>query len=126
MTAPSASLIIATRVLTVQLSERKHAMPIRIFTPTYEQVWLPESDASDWICRYEIEWPEGIRKSRGHGIDAFQALHLTLQKIGIELYASSYHRDGQLCWKGQGDGYGFPVMKNARHLLVGDDAKYDA
>ncbi|WP_375463193.1 DUF6968 family protein [uncultured Methylobacterium sp.] len=60
----------------------------------------PELDDGAWICRYEIEWPEGTRSSYGAGFDAVQAIHLTLQKIGLELYKSEPHAKGRLAWGG--------------------------
>ena len=57
-----------------------------------------------------------------HGADALQALVIALQMIGAELYASEYHKLGQLFVEGQ-QGYGFPVAQNIRHLLVGFDAE---
>jgi len=61
----------------------------------------------------------------GHGVDRFQALFLTLQKIGADIYFSDYHKTGRLYFERQGSGYGFPVPKNARDLLVGDDKRFE-
>jgi hypothetical protein len=60
------------------------------------------------------------------GVDAFQALHLTLERIGLDLYTSPYHAAGELVWEKPGDGYGFPVPPNVRHLLVGADRQFGA
>ncbi len=74
-----------------------------------------------WICRYEIDWP-GQKKSRfAAGIDSIQALILAMQQIGIEMYASDYHKSGSLKWFEPAQGYGFPVPYTVRHLLIGDD-----
>ena len=54
-----------------------------------------------------------------------QALNLTLQKIGTELYMNPYHAAGELVWKGPGEGYGFPVPKNGRDFLIGFDKEFD-
>ena len=58
----------------------------------------------------------------GHGVDALQALVLTLQMIGAEIYSSSYHREGRLRVYPTETGYGFPVPRSLRDLLVGVDA----
>ncbi|MDB5588091.1 hypothetical protein ABIB57_000868 [Devosia sp. UYZn731] len=61
-----------------------------------------------------------------HGQDGVQALLIAMQKIGIELYSSSYHRAGNLMLDRPGSGYGFPVPPIMRDLLVGNDAIDDA
>jgi len=45
--------------------------------------------------------------------------------IGAELHPSDYHTQGKLRWERPGDGYGFPVPNNIRHLLVGEDKKFE-
>ncbi len=90
------------------------AIEIRLFQPTQL--------AKSWGCAYEIDWPEGSKRMTAHGADALQALVIALQMIGSELYASEYHKLGQLFVEGQ-EGYGFPVAQNIRHLLVGLDAE---
>jgi len=52
-----------------------------------------------------------------------QAVLLTMQKIGTEIYMSEYHKSGRLLWTAPGRGYGFPVPSNLRDLLIGDDAR---
>jgi hypothetical protein len=58
-------------------------------------------------------------------VDAFQALHLTLQMIGFRLYVSTYHKFGALVFEKPGNGYGFPVPKIVRDLLIGDDKVFE-
>jgi hypothetical protein len=84
-------------------------------------VHMPSKDGDGWSCIYEIGWPERPRKSQGAGVDAVQALNIAMQKIGIELYLSSYHAQGSLEFQGTGKGYGFPVPSSMRGMLVGDD-----
>lgn len=85
----------------------------------------PRQGERDWSCAYEIGWPDGPRRSFGYGIDTTQAMLLALKAIGTDLYTSDYHRSGRLRWIEPGDGYGYPVPKNIRDLLVGNDAEYD-
>ena len=92
-------------------------IPIRLFSP--------EGSNKIWSCRYTIGWPDGTYSSSGHGVDQFQALFLTLQKIGADIYFSDYHKTGRLYFERQGSGYGFPVPKNARDLLLGDDKRFE-
>jgi hypothetical protein len=105
---------IAERIL--QLSDGT-PVPIRLEAPDLSEL--------GWRCRYTIGWPDGARDSAGYGADAIQALHLTMEKIGGELYMSEAHEAGQLVWPAAGDGggYGFPVPAIIRDLLVGDDRK---
>jgi hypothetical protein len=110
-------MIIATRVLTLRRSSDAVELAARLFAP--------EQDGTEWRCRYEIDWPEGQRASFAVGIDAVQALHLTLQKIGIDLYMSEHHASGGLVWMRPGQGYGFPVPKNGRAFLIGEDKRFE-
>jgi hypothetical protein len=106
-------MVIATRTLKLHDDNGDVEVPIRIFTP--------EQDESAWKCHYEVEWPDGKFESEGYGQDAVQAILLTFQKIGIELYVSDEHKSGNLMWGEPGKGYGFPVSKTVRDLLIGDD-----
>ncbi len=107
-------MLIAERTLEVFDGTDSHPVRITVQKPQ-------ETGFGDWVCEYEIGWPEGPRKFAGHGIDNLQALMLALQMIGAELYTSNYHRAGQLRYKALSGGYGFPVPSNCRNLLVGDD-----
>lgn len=85
------------------------------------RLYMPEQDEQAWICKYEIGWPAGEKRSFARGVDAIQAILLALYKIGIEIYTSDYHKAGELTWLAPGRGYGFPVSKSVRELLTGDD-----
>lgn len=89
------------------------------------RMFLPTGQARAWSCRYEIDWPDGRYASEAWGADALQAVHMAMQKIANDLYASPYHKLGQLSWPEQGSGYGFPMARNGRDLLVGQDRDYD-
>jgi hypothetical protein len=92
-------------------------MRVAILSPTEEQ--------QGWSCAYEIDWPAGLQRKLASGVDALQAMHLALQRIGTDLYTSNEHLEGRLRWKKVGDGYGFPVPKNLRGVLVGLDREFD-
>ena len=109
-------MVIATRSLTFRTQKGDIEIPIRVHAP--------EKAAVDWICRFEIEWPEGKAERWGAGSDAVQALLIALQMIGAEVYTSRHHESGRLAWFAPGRGYGFPVSNNIRDLLVGDDKKF--
>ena len=110
-------MVIAERSLSIEDGSEPKACKITMHAP--------EDTDGIWICRYTIEWPTAPEESFGAGVDAFQALHLTLQKIGITLYASAYHKAGILVFDKPGRGYGFPMPKNGRDPLIGDDKIFD-
>jgi len=107
-------MIIATRQLKIRTSSGDINVEVRLFKPTNED--------GMWVCNYEIDWPGATKKSFAGGVDAIQAMLLALQKTGIQLYTSDYHRDGSLYWNGSGGGYGFPIMSALHDLRVGDDS----
>jgi hypothetical protein len=109
-------MVIASRVLTLRDADAKIEIPIRISAP--------EQKDEAWICRYEIDWPEGTQSMTSEGADSVQALLVALKMIGAEIYSSSYHKSGKLMLEAHGKGYGFPVPSSLRDLLEGDDAKF--
>jgi hypothetical protein len=110
-------MIIAERILSLQTASEVRECRVLLRAPEYLD--------GMWICRYEIGWPDDPDTGFGAGVDAFQALHLTLQLIGFRLYASAYHKAGTLVFEQPGRGYGFPIPKNGRDLLIGDDKIFD-
>ena len=109
-------MIIATRDLVLRDQARAINIPVRIHAP--------ENAKGDWICRFDIGWPEGRVERWGTGVDAVQALLFAVQMIGAEVYASSEHKSGRLEWLEAGRGYGFPVPNTIADLLVGDDKRF--
>lgn len=107
---------IGTRILTVATPEGNKEVLIRLFAPVDRPPF--------WECAYQIDWPEGRFDSFAAGNDALHALHLAQLKIGTDLYMSRYHAEGRMAWLKPWIGYGFPVPKEARELLVGDDARF--
>jgi hypothetical protein len=110
-------MLIASRVLTLLDGNEKVRIPIRVFAPE-------KSQNGSWFCRYEIDWPSEQHQIDVGGVDSAQALVLSLQAIGAEIYSSNYHRCGKLYLDKPGAGYGFPVVPTYRDLLEGDDATY--
>lgn len=108
---------IASRTLTLRNGADDISIPIRIFAPK-------EAQPRAWSCHYEIDWPDDKESREAWGCDAIQALFLTLQAIGTDIYTSTYHKSGNLFFESPGRGYGFPVPADLRQFLIGDDAKY--
>ena len=69
--------------------------------------------------------PTGSSRVPPMAWNAVQALVLAINSIGNDLYFSDYHKSGRLRWGEPNQGYGFPVTKNARDLLVGYDKEFD-
>jgi hypothetical protein len=109
-------MIIGTRLLKIRFDGRAVNVEIRMR--------MPVGHDRTWSCGYEIDWPDDHYKSEAWGVDALQAIHLAMQKIASDLYASPYHKKGLLSW-GESGGYGFPMTKNGRDLLVGYDKEFD-
>jgi hypothetical protein len=109
-------MIIARRVLILRRRKGDVRIPVSMHAPEKAKV--------DWVCRYEIGWPEGKAKRWSGGVDAVQALQLAMSMIGVEVNVSRHAKSGRLQWLEQGRGYGFPVPSGIRDLLVGDDKRY--
>ena len=109
-------MIIAQRKLIARIDNDEKEVMINIF--------LPEQNDGVWGCNIEINWPDGQYKSITYGSDSAQALDLAFQNVGSLLYFSDYHNSGYLRCGDSYKGYGFPVPKNARDLLFGDDARF--
>lgn len=109
-------MVIAERILKLVRRGESTDIPIRLFLPTQH--------SGAWFCRYEIDWPHEQRVHAGSGVDSIQAIHIAMQLIGSEIYASDYHHSGQLMFEPGARGYGFPVPRSLGHLLVGDDEKF--
>lgn len=81
-----------------------------------------EADQSDYLCPYRIAGIGDERIRYAVGIDAVQALLLTMKKIGADLYTSAEMRGRDLVWVGgsePGD-LGFPVPDVLRDLAPGE------
>jgi len=85
----------------------------------------PRDEGRDWSCTYEIGWPDETRRHTMYGVDATQAMLVALKIVGAEIYTSDFHRSGRLRWLEPGDGYGYPIPKGIRNLLVGSDAEQE-
>ncbi|MEP9375649.1 hypothetical protein ABLE91_02950 [Aquabacter sp. CN5-332] len=107
-------MIIAERVLRMEMPDGAVDVPIRLFAP------LPFDN--HWACRWEIHWPDGVESFEGCGLDSVQALYIAMQMVGINLYLSDPHEDGLMHW-GTWKGYGFPVTSNMRDELAEDDLR---
>lgn len=81
-------MVVAKRVLRIDGADTAEGVEITLFAPVQRE--------GGWSCRYEIAWPEAPRAGDGWGSDAMQAIHMTLQRIGIDLYMSEHHAAGRL------------------------------
>lgn len=109
-------MIIGTRTLSVETEDGTKSVAVTLF--------VPEISDTLWTCRYEIDWPEGKAASYAAGNDALHAVLMAMQKVAQDLYMSRYHHEGRMSWKKPWVGYGFPMPKNGRDLLIGDDKEF--
>ena len=109
-------MIIGTRRLTVDTPAGEKPVVIRLYAPEFFD--------PIWDCRYEIDWPDGTRRGHMQGNDSLQALLLVQMIIGADLYSSRYHVERKMWWIKPWVGYGFPLEKSARDVLIGHDALF--
>ncbi len=107
--------LIASRTFRVRTEEGERDVPVRIFAP-YER-------GGAWHCRTEIDWPDRTWAIDASGQDSAQALYIAMELAGVRLYTSDYHADDAFIFT-DWIGYGFPVPKTLRDMLIGHDAKY--
>lgn len=88
--------------------------------PVTVTIGMPKQflDSTDFYCPYQIT---GLAKERigyAGGVDAVQALMLTLERIGAELCTLEEVKSGELSWQGDEAGaLGFPVPGSIKDLL---------
>jgi hypothetical protein len=109
-------MLVISHMLYLKAGNDEIPVEIRVFKPVLKE--------GIWRCRYEIDWPEGLVAMEAGGIDELQSLTSALMMVGVEIYRTSYHEEGQLRAPTRESGYGFPIVSNCRDLLVGNDAKY--
>jgi hypothetical protein len=70
----------------------------------------------DYFCPFRIIGMGDEQIRYGVGVDALQAVWLTLQMIGARLYTSPEAKSGALSWLGQSN-LGFPVPDSISDLV---------
>jgi len=63
----------------------------------------PKLDASgeNWVCEYEIWFGDSCRSMGMHGVDAMQALQLSIAALDVELEHGARRRKGSLYQQGE-------------------------
>lgn len=64
----------------------------------------PVEGEGDYCCRYKIEGAGKKKTSYAIGLDAVQALQLTMKKIGVDLEAHARKRGIPVSWLGDTPG----------------------
>jgi hypothetical protein len=82
--------VIADRYLEL----RTEARPIGVIV----KLGRPKLDASgeNWVCEYEVWFGDICRSMAMHGIDAMQALQLSIATLDVELEHGARRRKGSL------------------------------
>ena len=95
----------------------------RMFTVEGEQVscrfFQPELDSSDFHCRFEIHWPEGIEAKSVAGVDSVQALLLAMSIAHTDLLAAR-EIDGREVLYLKQRGLDLPFGENIRDWVSDD------
>jgi hypothetical protein len=98
--------IIASRKLSLLRKDEKTELVVLMGKPEA----FPES--SDYYCPYQIKGFGWEKVMAMGGIDAFQAIQLTLSTIRVELEVIGKDSGGQILWEGdQGGHLGFAELR---------------
>lgn len=73
----------------------------------------PEPDGSSFRCRFEIDWPEGVRSKAAGGVDEVQALLLAMQAAHTDLLAARENGGRNVSWLDERS-LGLPLAKSIR------------
>ena len=106
---------IAVRQFSLVENGQRSDVTVRVFQPE------PDPDGPDYRCEFQIEWPSGIKQRHAFGVDAIQALILSLDLLGAYINTSQAVKEGKLVWLEPGGGFGLPVPRNIEDILQGDD-----
>ncbi|MEM8777244.1 MAG: hypothetical protein AAGF53_19645 [Pseudomonadota bacterium] len=68
----------------------------------------PEEDEVDYVCRYEIDWPNKVVASKSFGVDQVQALLLAMQKAHVELLFARVKNRQRVEWL-EDENLGLPI-----------------
>ena len=110
-------MVIARRALSIIRDGVTYPVDVRIFAPVQDEM--------AWGCRFQIHWPDRVKDMTIHGQDSVQALLMALAIVGVHLYVSNEHQDGELQpLRADWIGYGFPIPTTLRDLLIGQDAEH--
>ncbi|WP_121632181.1 DUF6968 family protein [Tropicibacter alexandrii] len=83
------------------------AMPCRFFKP--------EPDRGDFLCRYEVDWPDTPWTGVGNGVDTVQALLLAMQAAHIQMIVRRDETGARLLLDGE-ENLAMPLAETVRDL----------
>jgi hypothetical protein len=73
----------------------------------------PDEDRGSFFCRYEIDWPEGVKSKRAGGVDEVQAILLGMMTAHTDLLAAR-NMDGRVIEWLDERSLGLPVTPTVR------------
>ena len=111
------SFEIAVRHYSLLENGTRSDVSARIFKPE------PDPDGQNYRCRFPIEWPIGVKHLHASGVDAIQALILTLNMMRAYVNTCQAAKEGRLVWLKPGGGFGLPVPRGIEDILQGDDRR---
>jgi hypothetical protein len=94
-----------TRIICARRSLESDYGPVSVWMTVPRE----ETETGNFVCDYGIDGPRTARRGSVMGLDAFQALQLTLERIGTELLFSEEGQTGGLRWLDTAYETGFPA-----------------
>jgi hypothetical protein len=82
--------VVAERRLVLRTDNEPTEVLVKLGRP------VPGDTGEDWVCPYEIWFESKCRSMAMHGIDAMQALQLSIATLDVELEVLMRNRSGQL------------------------------
>jgi hypothetical protein len=81
---------IAERHLELRTDGASVAVVVKLGRPTLD------ASGENWVCEYEVWFGDSCRSMAMHGVDALQALQLSIATLDVELEHGARKRNGSL------------------------------
>ena len=95
-------------VRTLAVTDSTDTVRVELGIPRY----VSENEA---VCPYSFTYKDKVFTHDTHGLDAFQALDLTLKMLSVELRHDKRLPLGRMYWLEPGDDMGFPETDWAKY-----------
>jgi len=82
--------VIAERHLELRVAGESVAVSVKLARPKMD------ASGENWICEYEVWFGDSCRSMAMHGVDAMQALQLSIATLDVELEHGARKRKGSL------------------------------
>jgi hypothetical protein len=82
--------VIAERHLNLRVAGESVAVSVKLGRPKLD------ASGENWVCEYEVWFGDSCRSMALHGVDAMQALQLSIATLDVELEQGARRRGGSL------------------------------